>query len=160
MSFLSPAVAVAGRVRGWLETAASLLDLAIRLYVADVFFKSGLTKIEDWDKTLFLFEEIYRVPLLSPALAAALGTFGELVFPPLLALGLAARFSAASLSIVNVIAVLSYWHVIGENQAALMSHVFWGALLLVTLLHGPGKLSLDRWIWRRLERGEKIPRDR
>jgi putative oxidoreductase len=157
MSFLSPAVAVAGRVRGWLETAASLLDLAIRLYVADVFFKSGLTKIEDWDKTLFLFEEIYRVPLLSPALAAALGTFGELVFPPLLALGLAARFSAASLSIVNVIAVLSYWHVIGENQAALMSHVFWGALLLVTLLHGPGKLSLDRWIWRRLERGEGTP---
>jgi putative oxidoreductase len=146
MSFLSPAVAVAGRVRGWLETAASLLDLAIRLYVADVFFKSGLTKIEDWDKTLFLFEEIYRVPLLSPVLAAALGTFGELVFPPLLALGLAARFSAASLSIVNAIAVLSYWHVIGENQAALMSHVFWGALLLVTLLHGPGKVSIDHFV--------------
>ena len=160
MSFLSAAVAVAGRIRGWLETAASLLDLAIRLYVADVFFKSGLTKIEDWDKTLFLFEEHYRVPLLSPAVAAALGTFAELLFPALLALGVAARFSAASLSIVNVIAVLSYWHVIGENQAALMSHVFWGALLLVTLLHGPGKLSLDRWIWRRLERSEEILRDR
>ena len=151
MDYLSVAVTAAKRIRGWLEMAANPLDLAIRLYVADVFFKSGLTKIEDWDKTVFLFEEIYRVPLLAPAAAAALGTFGELLFPPLLALGLAARFSAASLSIVNVAAVVSYWHVIGANQAALMSHVFWGALLLVTLLHGPGKLALDRWIWRRLD---------
>ncbi len=151
MNFLSAIVAAARRIRGWLEIAASPLDLGIRLYVADVFFKSGLTKIEDWDKTVFLFEEIYRVPLLAPAAAAALGTFGELLFPPLLALGLAARFSAASLSIVNVAAVVSYWYVIGENQAALMSHVFWGALLLVTLLHGPGKLALDHWVWRRVD---------
>lgn len=151
MTFLSAFVGAARRIRCWLEFAAHPLDLAIRLYTADVFFKSGLTKIEDWDKTLFLFEEIYRVPLLSPALAAALGTFGEVVFPPLLALGLAARFSAASLSIVNVAAVVSYWHVIGQNEAALMSHVFWGSLLLVTLLHGPGSIALDRWIWRRLE---------
>ena len=149
---LEVAVAAAKRIRGWLEIAANPLDLAIRLYVADVFFKSALTKIEDWDKTLFLFEELYRVPLLSPAVAAALGTFGELVFPPLLALGLAARFSAASLSVVNITAVVSYWHVIGQNEAALMSHVFWGALLLVTLAHGPGKLSLDHWIRRWLER--------
>lgn len=151
MSFVNATVTAAGRIRGWLQVAANPLDLAIRLYVADVFFKSGLTKIEDWDKTVFLFEEIYRVPLLAPAVAAALGTFGELLFPPLLALGLAARFSAASLSIVNLIAVVSYWHVIGENQAALMSHVFWGVLLLVTLLHGPGKLAVDHWIWRRFE---------
>ena len=151
MDYLNVAVTAANRIRAWLEIAASPLDLAIRLYVADVFLKSGLTKIEDWDKTVFLFEELYRVPLLPPQAAAALGTFGELVFPPLLALGLAARFSAASLSIVNVTAVVSYWRVIGENQAALMAHVFWGALLLVTLLHGPGKLALDHWIWRWLE---------
>lgn len=150
MDYLNLVVAAVKRIRGWLEIAANPLDLGIRLYVANVFFKSGLTKIEDWDKTVFLFEEIYRVPLLPPAAAAALGTFGELVFPPLLALGLAARFSAASLSIVNVTAVVSFWHVIGENEAALMSHVFWGSLLLVTLLHGPGRLSLDHWISRRL----------
>lgn len=151
MGYLNAAAAAAKRIRGWLELAANPLDLAVRLYVADVFFKSGLTKIEDWDKTVFLFEEIYRVPLLSPAVAAGLGTLGELLFPPLLALGLAARFSAAALFIVNVIAVVSYWHVIGENQAALMSHVFWGTLLLVTLLHGPGKLAVDHWIWRRFQ---------
>ena len=35
--------------------------LALRLWLAWVFFKSGLTKIEDWDSTLFLFHEEYAV---------------------------------------------------------------------------------------------------
>jgi putative oxidoreductase len=78
-----------------------------------------------------------------------LGTFGELALPPLLALGLAARFAALSLSFVNVVAVISFWHVLGDNEAALMSHFYWGLLLLVTLFHGPGLLSLDHWIRRR-----------
>ena len=47
--------------------------------------------------------------------------------------------------------MISYWHVLGGNEAALASHYYWGLLLLVTLLHGPGKLSLDHWIRRRAE---------
>ncbi len=139
-------------IRGWLEAAASVLDVYIRLYVANVFFKSGLTKIEDWDKTVFLFQEMYYVPLLSPKMAAFLGTFGELFLPVLLALGLAARVAALGLSIVNVVAVISFWHVLSENPAALSHHFYWGLLLLVTVLHGPGKLALDHWIWRSLQR--------
>jgi len=134
-------------VTGWLGAAACLVDLGIRLYVANVFWKSGLTKIEDWDKTVYLFTEVYHVPVLSPEWAAALGTVGELLFPPLLALGLAARFAALSLSAVNVVAVISFWHVLSQNEAALMSHFYWGVMLLVTLLHGPGRLSVDRWLW-------------
>ncbi len=126
-----------------------LLDLGIRLYVAEVFFRSGLLKIGNWDGTMYLFKNEYKVPLLPPELAAWLGTFGELAFPPLLALGLAARLAALSLSAVNVIAVISFWHVLGENEAALMSHFYWGLLLLVTLCHGPGLLSLDHGIRRR-----------
>jgi putative oxidoreductase len=134
------------RLHGWLRAAGHALDLGIRVYMADVFFRSGLVKIRNWDGTLYLFENEYRVPLLPPELAAWMGTFGELVFPPLLALGLAARFAALSLSAVNAVAVVSFWHVLGENQAALMSHFYWGLLLLVTLCHGPGKLSLDRFL--------------
>ncbi|MEO8717676.1 MAG: DoxX family protein [Burkholderiales bacterium] len=136
------------RVTGWLRAAAHLLDLGIRLYVAEVFFRSGLLKIGNWDGTLYLFRNEYHVPLLPPEAAAWLGTFGELAFPPLLALGLASRFGALSLSVVNVMAVVSYWHVLGTNEAALMSHFTWGVLLLVTLFHGPGKLSLDHLIRR------------
>lgn len=134
------------RAIGWLQTAGHGLDLAIRLYITDVFFRSGLLKIGNWDGTLYLFANEYRVPLLSPELAAWVGTFGELFFAPLLALGLAARFAALSLSVVNVMAVISFWHVLGGNEAALMSHFYWGLLLLVTVFHGPGMLSLDHWI--------------
>lgn len=129
-----------------------LLDLWIRWEVAASFFRSGLTKIESWEKTLFLFQAEYHVPLLPVPVAAALGTFGELFFPPLLVLGLAGRFAAFSLSIVNVVAVVSYWHVLSGNEAALAQHYFWGLLLGVTLLHGPGKLSCDYWIRRFLEK--------
>jgi len=128
------------------------VDLAIRLYVADVFFSSGLVKIGNWAGTLYLFSEEYRVPLLPPVAAAWLGAFGELFFPPLLALGLATRFAALSLFFVNAVAVISFWHVIGGNEAARMSHFYWGLLLLVTLCHGPGKLSLDHWIRSRFAR--------
>ena len=78
---------------------------------------------------------------------------------PLLLLGLAGRFSALSLSFVNIVAVVSYWHVLGKNEAALASHYYWGLLLLVTLLHGPGKLSLDHWIRRWAEaRSGRLPK--
>ena len=131
------------RATGWLQSAAPLVDLAIRLYVANVFFKSGLLKVGNWDGTRYLFANEYRVPVLPPEAAAWLGTFGELAFPPLLALGLAARFSALALSFVNLVAVVSFWHVLAQNEAALMSHFYWGLLLLVTVCHGPGKLSVD-----------------
>ncbi len=136
------------RVRLLCAPLADVLHLAIRLHVANVFFKSGLTKIEDWDKTVFLFQEEYRVPLLPPEAAAFLGTFGELAFPVLLALGIGTRFAAASLWVVNLLAVVSYWHVLGGNEAALNTHFYWGLLLLVLLVDGPGRLSLDQWILR------------
>ena len=128
-----------------LDQLAPLADLAVRLWAAMVFFKSGLTKIQSWDTTLLLFENEYQVPLLSPAAAALLGTGVELVFPVLLALGLGARLAAAVLFAFNIVAVISYPELEG---AGLVQHYVWGILLLVTLLHGPGALSIDRLIGR------------
>lgn len=144
-------VALADRSRTLLSALAHVLDLGIRLHVAYAFFLGGLTKIRDWDTTLLLFRDEYRVPVISPEAAAALGAFGELALPPLLALGLASRFAAAGMSAVNVFAVVSYWYVLKDMEAALAQHFYWGLLLLVTLLHGPGKLSLDALIWPRLQ---------
>ncbi len=132
------------RLERWL---APLFDLAIRLYVAQVFFLSGLTKIRDWSVTLALFDGEYAVPLLPPWLAAALGTAGELALPVLLVLGLASRFGAAGLFVVNAVAVLSYPDI---SDLGRQDHVLWGALLLVTLCHGPGRWSLDHLIVARL----------
>ncbi|MDO8385963.1 MAG: DoxX family membrane protein [Polaromonas sp.] len=130
-----------------LQPAAAL---AARLYVGQVFFLSGLTKLRDWDITVSLFTDEYRVPLLSPALAALLGTAGELVLPVLLVLGLAGRFSALGLFVVNAVAVISLSEI---APAALQQHIFWGALLAGLAIYGPGTWSLDRWLAPRLLRG-------
>jgi putative oxidoreductase len=132
----------AARVASWLE---SPLLLAFRVYVAWQFLKSGWLKLSNWESTLYLFQEEYRVPLLSPALAAAAGTAGELVFPTLLILGLATRYAAVGLSFVNVMAVVSYAHVLlGEGfEAALGQHYLWGTLLVVLVVFGPGRWSAD-----------------
>jgi putative oxidoreductase len=132
---------------GTLEHLQPVAQLLARLYVGAVFFRSGLTKLRDWDTTLALFADEYQVPLLSPELAAWLGTAGELVLPVLLVLGLAGRVSAAGLSVVNVVAVLSLAEI---GDAALQGHQFWGSLLAALLLWGPGAWSLDRLVAPRL----------
>jgi putative oxidoreductase len=126
-------------IRG-LNFVSPVADLAIRVWVALVFFQAGLTKIQSWDSTLALFENEYEVPLLPSDVAAYFGTFTELFFPVLLVLGLAGRFSAGVLFVFNIIAVVSYPDL---SPAGLEQHKVWGLLLFVTLLHGPGKLSVD-----------------
>jgi putative oxidoreductase len=125
-----------------LETLQPAAQLLARLYVASVFFRSGLTKLRDWDTTLALFMDEYHVPLLDPTVAAYMGTAGEIVLPVLLVLGLFGRFAAAGLSVVNIAAVLSLAEI---ADAALQAHVFWGCLLVALLLWGPGRWSLDRF---------------
>ncbi len=129
-----------------LELLQPLFVLGVRLYVANVFFKSGLTKIANMDSTILLFTYEYQVPLLSPTLAAYLGTAAELVLPVLLVLGLGGRFAAAALFAFNIVAVISYPDL---NEVGLMQHQYWGVLLLIPLLYGPGKLSIDHFIQRR-----------
>ena len=123
--------------------------LGARFYVAWVFFASGLTKLRDWDSTLFLFEEEYSVPFMPFELAAYLGTAGELILPVLLVLGLASRFGALGLTVVNIVAVVSLTEI---APAALYSHVIWGLLLLQVVLFGAGKLSLDNLLKTKLSK--------
>ncbi len=126
-----------------------LAALLARLYIAQVFFLSGLTKLRDWEITVALFTDEYKVPLLPPAMAAFMGTAGELVLPVLLVLGLGGRFSALGLFVVNVVAVISLSEI---APAALQQHIFWGALLAGLAIYGLGPWVLDRWISPRFKR--------
>lgn len=141
------AIAWAGRAVGALESLQPLALLAARLYLAQVFFLAGLTKIRDWETTILLFENEYAVPLLSPTLAALLGTAGELVLPVLLVLGLAGRVAALGLFVVNAVAVVSLAEI---TEAALQQHQFWGSLLLGLVLWGAGRWAVDAWLAPRL----------
>ena len=139
-----------------LDSIRPLAALIARAYLAQVFFLSGLTKVRDWDTTLLLFTEEYKVPLLSPEVAAVMGTAGELVLPALLLFGLAGRFAALGLSVVNVMAVLSLSEI---APAALQQHITWGVLLAALALYGVGKWSVDSaWLQPRLDRW-LAPRD-
>ncbi|HHF2973601.1 TPA: DoxX family protein [Vibrio diabolicus] len=126
-----------------------LLLLFCRLWVAWVFFNSGLIKVSSWDSTLYLFELEYQVPLLPWELAAYMGTTAELILPVFLALGLITRPMAAILFVFNIIAVISY-PVLWEK--GFYDHQLWGFMILVVIVWGPGVISIDHVIKNKLTR--------
>jgi len=133
----------------WPEYLAPLFDLGLRLYLGKVFFSSGLTKIMTWSSTLYLFNDVYAVPLLPPEVAAYLATSVELGMSTLLVLGLFGRFAASGLFILNAVAVVSYSDL---SQAGINQHLSWGILLGVMLVLSRGKWSLDAWLERRVQK--------
>ena len=148
--FWSRCVRHYGMLAARIDLVQPLFALAVRVYVASVFFASGLTKLHDWNITLALFTNEYKVPLLSPSLAALIGTSAELALPVLLVAGFGGRLAALALFAFNVVAATSYPDI---SAAGLKDHVLWGALLLVLVVYGPGRLSLDHFLARRLRRG-------
>ena len=131
---------------GLVDRLQPIFALSVRLYVARVFFASGLIKIMSWNSTLALFANEFHVPLLPPVAAAYLGTAAELGLPVLLALGIGTRFAAVVLFVFNIVAVISYPDL---SDAGLKDHMLWGALILVTFFYGPGKISVDHILQRR-----------
>lgn len=124
-----------------------VVDLMVRFWVAKIFFVAGLTKLESWDTTLMLFQYEYHVPLLSPMLAAVIGTGAELILPVLLVLGLGGRVSIAVFFIYNMIAVISYHHLWTPDGAlGLDQHINWGLLLALMMTRGFSQYSLDYWL--------------
>lgn len=123
---------------------APLFILVARVYIAKVFFFAAMTKIGNWQSTLYLFEHEYSVPLLSPSLAAYLGTGAELLLPIMMLLGIGSRLMIFALFIFNLVATLSYeflWS--SEGWTGLNDHLQWGIILLLLLCTGFGKISLD-----------------
>ena len=152
MSMLRNFAHSVGDVARRCERLAPIGDVAIRLGAAWVFWHSGLDKLRNFELTLLHFDYGYTVPLPFE-LAAGLATGIELTVPVLLALGLATRASASVLFAFNVVAALSN-PALSETGA--LAHLTLGALLLATVLRGPGIMSADflfrRFVGRRNRR--------
>lgn len=134
-----------------------LIALLGRFSIAAIFWKSGQTKVQGFaldivsgefqfgwprlsDSVVDLFRDEYRLPLLPPELAAMMGATAEHVFPVLILLGLATRFSAlALLGMTATIQFLVY-------PDAYPTHGVWAAVLLFLVARGPGRVSLDHWM--------------
>jgi putative oxidoreductase len=118
-----------------------LLLLVARLGAAAVFFASGRTKVKGFltitDSAYQLFDSEYKLPLVSPWLAAHLATYSEHFFPLLLVLGLFARVGALGLlGMTAVIEIFVY-------PDAWPTHLSWAGLMLPILARGAGAVSLD-----------------
>lgn len=141
----SSAIELAQQALRWLECIPyTLLAVPLRLAVATVFWNSAMAHLASWDTTLALFEDEYKVPLMPPDLAANIAVSIEVSTPILLVLGLFTRgASLVLLGMTTVIEVFVY-------PQAWPTHIQWAAMMLVLLARGPGKLSLDWLIRRRL----------
>jgi putative oxidoreductase len=133
--------ASASRIIAWLDRVPyAILALPLRVAVATVFWNSAMTKLSNWDTAIALFTDEYKLPLLSPQLAAYSAVTIELLTPILLVLGLGAR--AAALVLLGMTTVIELF----VYPEAWPTHIQWAAMLLVLLCRGPGMLSLDHWI--------------
>jgi putative oxidoreductase len=139
-------VELAKTARNTLGFLTPVLDLGIRFWVGMVFFNAGMVKIASWQTTLALFENEYHVPFLPPHVAAYMGAGAEVILPIFLVLGLGGRIAALALFVFNIVAVISYPDL---GEVGLKDHQYWGLMLLVTLFHGPGKLSVAHFVRRK-----------
>lgn len=112
-----------------------LLLLAIRLWMARIFWHSAMTKISDWQSTIFLFKEEYKVPIISPEHAAYLATATEIAAPILLTIGFMSRLASLSMLAMTIVIQLTYLD--------FQEHFYWMFLLLTIICFGSGKISLD-----------------
>ena len=131
------------------RTPHSLIALIGRLAIGLVFWNSGRTKVQGWnifnvnDTTLFLFKEEYKLPVIPPELAALGAQVAEHIFPVLLILGLATRFSALALLVMTLVIQIFVY------PNAYVVHGLWAAVLLMLIKYGPGQISADHFISRR-----------
>jgi NADH dehydrogenase/putative oxidoreductase len=113
-----------------------ILDVLIRLWLAQAFWVSGVLKLASWDNALTLATYEYPVPWLDPFTAAILGIAIEVLGSMLLVFGLATRLAAIPLLILSLVIQFEY--------RALDQHLYWAALFGWYIVMGAGPLSLDR----------------
>jgi putative oxidoreductase len=145
MTAIESALALARRIAGKLDAVPySLVILPARLATFSVFFRSGLVKLDDWNATLSLFVNEYHVPVLPPQIAATMAAGMELGLSTLVLVGLFTRLSVLGLlGMVSVIQLFVY-------PMAWPDHIQWLAFMVLILWRGPGMLSVDHLLWKRM----------
>ena len=119
------------------------IDLGTRLWLAQIFFVSGVLKVTNWHTALDLAATEYPVSWMDPVAAAYTGAAIEVICPVFLALGLMTRYAALPMLILSLVIQFSY--------RAFDSQLFWACLFGWYAVQGAGPLSLDRVLRRGLE---------
>lgn len=132
----------------------SLTQLVLRFGLAVPFWRSGVNKWDGFlqlnDVAILLFSSEFQLHLPggpysfpAPAVMAFAAGLAEILLPILLVLGLATRFAAVGLLAMTFIVQLTVpdgWPL----------HVTWAAMALGIMTWGPGRVSLDHLIKKRM----------
>jgi putative oxidoreductase len=130
-----------------------LPQLGLRLLLAFEFWQSGLEK---WNGMNWFGEIMDMFPfpfnIIPAEVSWQISTWSELGGAVALVLGLATRFFSFSLIIVTLVAWTSVHAGLGYNVCdnGWKLPLIYLVMFLPLLFSGPGKLSLDHWIARRL----------
>ena len=119
-----------------------LIDLAMRVWLAQIFFVSGVIKVTHWQTALNLAANEYPVSWMNPVTAAYTGAAIELIAPVFLALGLMTRYAAIPMLILSLVIQFSYLPF--DNQ------LFWAVLFGWYAIQGAGPISVDNVLRRGL----------
>ena len=132
----------------------SLTQLVLRFGLAVPFWRSGVNKWDGFlqlnDVAIQLFSSEFQLhlpggpyPFPAPAVMAFAAGSAEILLPILLVLGLATRFAALGLLVMTVVVELTV-------PGGWPLHLTWAAMALAIMAWGPGRISLDHLIKKRL----------
>ena len=135
-----------------LEKLSTLKDIpliTIRLVLAFGFFTPAMAKIEDVNAIASWFESI-NIP--APTLNAYLASYAECLGVFLLTLGLATRFITIPLIITMIVAIKTIHFGNGFNASdnGFEIPLYYLIMLLTLFIYGPGRISFDYFIGKKL----------
>ncbi len=119
-----------------------VIDLGMRVWLAQIFFVSGVIKVTHWQTALNLAATEYPVSWMSPVTAAYTGAAIELIAPIFLVLGLMTRYAAIPMLILSLVIQFSYLPF--DNQ------LFWAVIFGWYVIQGAGPISADNLLRRGL----------
>jgi putative oxidoreductase len=122
--------------------------LLARIAIATIFWRAANSKIGNFDLTIALFQDEYlrNLPFLPAAPMAYLATAVEFSMPALILVGLATRL--ATLPLIGMALFIQLF----VYPASWPDHLVWITLLGLLLARGPGALSLDNLLARKVGR--------
>lgn len=144
---------------GVMIAVQAIASLVMRCALALPFWKSGLTR---WDgflelrpATVYLYEELYKLTIFGktydipfPEITAWFASAAEIVLPAALVIGFATRLSALGLLVMTVVIYLTYTS-LGASPGQWQTETLpWGAMALMLIAYGPGRISFDYLIAR------------
>lgn len=137
-----------------------LIMLAVRVLLATPFWKSGLTRWDDFPagyltklsfSTNYLFANEFKLHFFwgemaipFPEIVGYLTGVAEIALPILIVIGLLTRFGALALLAMSVVIQLVFPDGLINSVDPMNSHALWMAYAVLIVIFGPGMFSLDQ----------------